>query len=106
MLLPPPPPGIARRYDFQRQAYFQRIGAVGYALEEPGDYEARRRRRLLVREWLERLRQRITERIIASLPSPTRTLAAAQITGHRTIPPEVLSAMQDSGLGTSSPSRA
>ena len=105
MLLPPPPPGIARRYDFQRQAYFQRIGAVGYALEElrlrsapeTGGFG----------EWLERLRQRITERIIASLPSPTGALAAAQITGHRNHPAR--GAERDAGSGgsrTSSPSRA
>jgi competence protein ComEC len=99
MLLPPPPPASPGAYDFQRQAFFQRIGAVGYALEEPEITKRAAEGGFSFGEWLERVRQRITERIIASLPSPTGALAAAQITGHRnTIPPEVMSAWQDSGL--------
>jgi competence protein ComEC len=99
MLLPPPPPASPGAYDFQRQAYFQRIGAVGYALEEPLITRKATEGGFSFAEWLERLRQRITERIIATLPTPTGALAAAQITGHRnTIPPEVMSAWQDSGL--------
>jgi competence protein ComEC len=97
MLHPPPAPAAPGAYDFQRHAYFERIGAVGYALGAPEKIgEA------ADRGWadaLERLRQSITERIMALLPSPTGALAAAQITGHRhTIPPEVMTAMQDSGL--------
>jgi competence protein ComEC len=99
MLLPPPAPAAPGAYDFQRTAYFQRIGAVGYGLDEPVKTKAASAGGFSAGEWLERLRQRITERIIESLPNPTGALAAAQITGHRnTIPPEVLSAMQDSGL--------
>lgn len=99
ILLPPPAPAAPGAYDFQRTAYFQRIGAVGYALDEPTITKAAASGGFSFGEWLERLRQHITERIIESLPSPTGALAAAQITGHRhTIPPEVLSAMQDSGL--------
>ncbi len=99
MLLPPPPPAAPGAYDFQRQAYFQRIGAVGYALKNPEIARRAADDGFSFMEWLERLRQRITERIVASLPSPTGALAAAQITGHRhTIPPDVMSAMQDSGL--------
>jgi len=99
ILLPPPAPAAPGAYDFQRTAYFQRIGAVGYALDEPTIVKKAGEGRFSAAEWLERLRQSITERIIASLPSPTGALAAAQITGHRnTIPPEVLTAMQDSGL--------
>ncbi len=99
VLLPPPPPATPGAYDFQRQAYFQRIGAVGFALDEPEITRPAAESAFSFGEWLERLRQRITERIIASLPSPTGALAAAQITGHRAgIPPEVMIAMQDSGL--------
>ena len=99
ILLPPPPPAAPGAYDFQRQAYFQRIGAVGFALDEPEIVKRAAEGGFSFAESLERLRQRITERIIASLPSPTGALAAAQITGHRNgIPPDVLSAMQDSGL--------
>lgn len=99
ILLPPPPPAAPGAYDFQRQAYFQRIGAVGFALDEPATLKKAGDGGFSFAEWLERLRQRITERIVAQLPSPTGALAAAQITGHRhTIPPEVMSAWQDSGL--------
>ncbi|MFO0987840.1 MAG: ComEC/Rec2 family competence protein [Alphaproteobacteria bacterium] len=99
ILLPPPAPAMPGAYDFQRQAYFQRIGAVGFALGEPEILKKAGEGGFSFAEWLERLRQRITERILAQLPSPTGALAAAQITGHRsTIPPEVMSAWQDSGL--------
>lgn len=99
ILLPPPPPAAPGAYDFQRQAYFQRIGAVGYALDEPEITRRAASDGFSFAEWIERLRQRITERIVAALPSPTGALAAAQITGHRyTIPPEVMNAWQDSGL--------
>jgi competence protein ComEC len=99
ILLPPPPPAAPGAYDFQRQAYFQRIGAVGFALDEPEIVKRAAEGGFSLGDGLERLRQRITERIVAALPSPTGALAAAQITGHRhTIPPEVMSAMQDSGL--------
>lgn len=97
ILMPPPPPASPGAYDFQRQAYFQRIGGVGFALGEPEIL--RGAAGFAFGEWLERRRQRITERILAALPSPTGALAAAQITGHRhTIPPEVMIAMQNSGL--------
>lgn len=99
ILLPPPPPAAPGAYDFQRFAYFQRIGAVGFALAEPEILKRAGEDGFSAAEWLERLRQHITERIIAALPRPTGALAAAQITGHRhTIPPEVMTAMQDSGL--------
>jgi competence protein ComEC len=99
ILLPPPPPAAPGAYDFQRQAYFQRIGAVGFALDEPEILKRAGEDGFSFAEWLERLRQGITERIVAQLPNPTGALAAAQITGHRyTIPPEVMSAWQDSGL--------
>jgi competence protein ComEC len=99
ILLPPPPPASPGAYDFQRQAYFQRIGAVGFALDEPEILKRAGDGGFSFSEWLERLRQGITERIVAQLPSPTGALAAAQITGHRyTIPPEVMGAWQDSGL--------
>ncbi|MGH6954954.1 MAG: DUF4131 domain-containing protein, partial [Alphaproteobacteria bacterium] len=32
VLLPPPAPAAPGAYDFQRQAYFERLGAVGYTL--------------------------------------------------------------------------
>lgn len=99
ILLPPPPPAAPGAYDFQRQAYFLRIGAVGFALDEPEILKRAGERGFSFAEWLERLRQRITERIHASLPSPTGAIAAAQITGHRqAIPHEVMNAWQDSGL--------
>ncbi len=97
VLLPPPAPAAPGAYDFQRHAYFQKIGAVGYAVNMPAKVGVAHAFEPLAA--LERLRQSITERIVAALPSPTGALAAAQITGHRNaIPPEIMTAMQDSGL--------
>jgi competence protein ComEC len=97
MLFPPAPPSVPGAYDFQRHAFFQRIGAVGYALGAPERLARPPEGGFVV--WLDRQRKHVTERIVAALPEPYGALAAAQITGHRgTIPPEAMQAMQDSGL--------
>lgn len=97
MLFPPAPPSVPGAYDFQRHAYFQRLGAVGYALGAPRRILAPVEGGFVV--WLDRQRKHITDRIVAALPAPEGALAAAQITGHRgAIPPEAMRAMQDSGL--------
>jgi competence protein ComEC len=99
MLFPPPSPAAPGAYDFQRHAYFQRIGTVGYALAEPVIIRRVSESGGTLSKRLARLRQHVTERIMASLPAPTNALAAALITGHRhTVPPEVMESMQASGL--------
>jgi competence protein ComEC len=102
ILLPPPSPAAPGAYDFARAAWFQRLGAVGFALSpaqaipplaEDGDALSR------YRVWLGGVRQDLTQRIVAALPGPTGAVAAALMTGERGgIPGDVDAAFRDSGL--------
>jgi len=77
---PPSPPSVPGTYDFQRDAFFDRIGGVGFAYEvqiddtgprgPPGD-------------WLNRLRQSINRRILAALPGEEGPVAVALMTGDQ-----------------------
>lgn len=98
-LAPPAPPAAPGAFDFQRQAFFQGIGAVGFA------YGAVRSIAPAVAEaegfnsWLAGLRQSITDRVLARLPERSGAVAAALMTGYQTAVPEpVMEAMRDSGL--------
>jgi competence protein ComEC len=98
-LSPPPGPAAPGAFDFARRAWFEGIGAVGFAVGKP---------RLLARATdepfafsvaLARLRAAMTERIRAALPGDAGAIAAALITGERSaISEDTLSAMRDSGL--------
>ncbi len=97
-LRPPPGPSTPGGYDFARRAWFEGIGAVGYALGEP---------QLLVpapppgdaRALLDSLRRRLTTRIRAQIEGPAGGIAAALVAGDRGgIPAEVTEDMRDSGL--------
>ena len=101
---PPPPPAAPGTLDFPRQAYFQRLGAVGFSIglarvvAAPDDAPAETRIGAFT-VWLNRLRQALLARVTAELPGATGGLAAALMTGDRTaIPEDVIKAMQDSGL--------
>lgn len=101
-LMPPPAPSIPGGYDFTRAAWYQRIGAVGYAVgrpiiradvAEPGWRTA-----------LGRARQALTARIVGAIDQAgfapgIGVVAAALITGQRgPVPPEILQAYRDAGL--------
>lgn len=99
-LRPPPGPVAPGAFDFARQAWFDRLGAVGYAVgplqrappapggAAPGLSGA-----------LERLRMRLTTAIRDALPPTQGAVAAALMTGERgAIPPPVMAAMRDAGL--------
>jgi competence protein ComEC len=100
ILMPPPPPVMPGAYDFQRQAWFERIGGVGFAVgpmeridapdgEEPASW----------RLGVAQLRHLMTQRILAALPPGVGGVAAALITGERgPIPAELNAAYRDSGL--------
>jgi competence protein ComEC len=98
VLMPPPAPSAPGAFDFQRSSFFDRLGAVGYALgpaevsdADPGGSS-----------WasaVNRLRQAIDLRIRARLPGETGAVATALMTGDRgAIPPDVMAAIRDSGL--------
>jgi competence protein ComEC len=100
VLMPPPPPVLPGAYEFQRQAWFERLGAVGFAIgparlidpptgEGPSSWQL----------GIARLRHAVTERILAVLPGGVGGVAAALVTGERgPIPAELNAAYRDSGL--------
>ncbi len=97
VLLPPPAPAAPGAYDFQRQAWFDRLGGVGFVTGN-----IRRLQAEAAPTWQQRLnaaRQAMVERTLAALPGPAGAIAAALLTGEQgAIPPAVLEAMRDSGL--------
>ena len=96
-LLPPPGPSVPGAFDFQRQAWFEQLGAVGSARGVP---------ELLARgeisDWrvaMNALRARVVARIRASLPDPAGAIAIALIAGEQgAVSPDALAAFRDSGL--------
>ncbi|HYM02075.1 MAG TPA: ComEC/Rec2 family competence protein, partial [Stellaceae bacterium] len=100
VLLPPPAPAMPGAYDFQRRAFFDKIGAVGYALGTPAVIAAPPDAAPGIwRDAIESLRAAVTHRIRAALPGPTGDIAAALITGEtHAIPPADAGAFRDAGL--------
>jgi competence protein ComEC len=97
-LVPPPPPAAPGAFDFQRQAWFDGIGGVGFALGEIRAREPAPGASGLAQSWA-RLRHVATGRILAALPGPRGAIAAALMTGDQgAIPNAIVDAMRDSGL--------
>jgi competence protein ComEC len=100
ILYPPPAPAMPGAYDFQRRAYFDRLGAVGFAVSPverrvapEGGGPA------MWRIAVASLRSAMTERILAALPGRTGGVAAAIITGQtHAIPEADAAAFRDAGL--------
>jgi competence protein ComEC len=97
ILQPPPSPSVPGGFDFARKAWFERIGAVGFALgavtvtDRPDDTSWR--------IGLARLRLDITNRIMSATSDRIGPVAAALMTGERrSIPKDTLADMRDSGL--------
>ncbi len=100
-LRPPPPPVIPDGYDFQRRAYFQQLGGVGFALKpgrpvaaiaETGWWDS-------AGLWIEDLRRAVNDRIQAAIPEEAGAVATALVTGDRgAIPKSVLHDMRAAGL--------
>jgi competence protein ComEC len=81
LLMPPSPPVEPHGFDFARQAYFQRLGAVGYVLTGPELLS-----RPDARDWslgLAALRQTIAQHIAAAIPGTAGAIAVALLTGLR-----------------------
>lgn len=99
-LMPPPGPAAPGAFDFGRQAYFRQLGAVGYAVSPlTRTATAPDTWRSCLRYCVNRLRDSLTERIVAALQPPQGAIAAALMTGDRGgIPEEVLQDLRDTGL--------
>lgn len=96
VLLPPAAPIAPGAFDFQRHAYYLRLGAVGYTY---GRIEVERLAPGELALWITALRDHIASRVTKSLPGAEGGIAAALMTGERgAIPPDVVEAMRDSGL--------
>lgn len=93
-LAPPSGPVEPAGFDFQRYAWFQRLGAVGYTrtpvlvLAPPGEGQ-----------WLFKARMALSQRVQAALPGETGGFAAAITTGDRSaIGQDTLEALRHSNL--------
>ena len=99
IIAPPPAPAAPGAYDFARSAYFKRLGGVGFSVGRTRVTEAADRGPASPGIVVARLRQRMTERILAALDPPAGAIAAALMTGERgSIPDDILVAMRESGL--------
>jgi competence protein ComEC len=97
MLFPPPEPSLPGGYDYARQAYFERIGAVGFAPSAPALVERAPVSRFSI--WLNALRFSLAERIAAPMQPENAPIAAALMVGEMTaVPQDVADAMRDAGI--------
>ncbi|MES2035660.1 MAG: ComEC/Rec2 family competence protein, partial [Pseudomonadota bacterium] len=100
MIGPPPPPASPGAYDFARDAFYDRVGGVGFSLGEPADTALPRAPwRLRAVMAINRTRWSLAERIVARMGRETGGIAAAMTTGHEAwISREQTDAMRASGL--------
>ncbi|MDA1132512.1 MAG: ComEC/Rec2 family competence protein [Proteobacteria bacterium] len=97
VLLPPSPPVAPGAFDFARQAWFQRLGGVGYAVSAPEVVVAAAPGAFAA--GMDSLRHGISERITSRLPGQPGAVAAALMTGDRGgIDDEAWASLRDSGL--------
>jgi competence protein ComEC len=97
LVRPPGPPAAPGAFDFQRLAYFEGLGGVGFAI---GPVEVVSRADASASGLvLARLRQEVVGRSLAALPGTGGAVAAALLTGERAaIPEDELARIRDSGL--------
>ena len=104
VLTPPLAPVSPGGFDFARQAFYQGLGATGFAIgaarpQEPPDGAATDGLAERVANWLNGLRRTLTLRIFAQIEGASGGVAAALMTGDRSgIPEDVNQAMRDAGL--------
>lgn len=80
VLQPPRGPVVPGGFDFARQAWFDRLGAVGWALGRPQPMEPADDRSELAAA---ALRVAVTQRLVEVLPGTSGAIAAALLTGLR-----------------------
>ena len=100
MLNPPPPPASPGSYDFARDAFFDGIGGVGFALTQPREIFAEPppwRLALVMR--INAARWALARQIVDEMGVESGGLAAAMVTGHEAfVPREQVEALRASGL--------
>jgi competence protein ComEC len=97
----PPPPASPGAYDFARDAWFQSVGGVGFALGPVGSWTTDERPpwRLRAAMRVNALRWSLTQRIVGALGEEAGGLAAAMTTGHDAfIPAQQVNDLRASGL--------
>ncbi|MDB5418628.1 MAG: ComEC/Rec2 family protein [Phenylobacterium sp.] len=97
----PPQPASPGAYDFARDAFFQSVGGVGFALGPPQSWtpDAPPPWRLRLTMRINATRWALTRRIIEALGVEEGGLAAAMTTGHDAfIPPQQVADLRASGL--------
>ncbi len=94
-LMPPPEPVSPRGFDFARQAWFQGLGAVGFAYSKPIEIEAPSG----ADAQLMRLRMAIGDRMRSVIGGTSGAVAAALVTGERAgIPDDVSEDLRSAGI--------
>ncbi len=98
-LSPPPPPVAPGAFDFARQLYFQRIGAVGFAVTAPEVDASEKSLPQKTAARIETLRLSLAARIVAAAPGEGGAILAAIVTGKRgAITERSEAALRDAGL--------
>ncbi|MFQ5562902.1 MAG: ComEC/Rec2 family competence protein [Parvularculaceae bacterium] len=99
-LSPPPPPAAPASYDFARQLFFERIGAVGFAVRAPEVLPTEDKS--LTERWsarVEAARLSLFRRITRAAPGDGGAIVAAVVAGKReAISPSAEAALRDAGL--------
>lgn len=99
-LRPPPEPVLPGGFDFARQLYFQKIGAVGFAVSAPVvDRGAAKTRAQRLAAAVEKMRVAIARRITEAAPGEGGAIVAAVVTGKReAVSRRAENALRDAGL--------
>ena len=99
-LRPPPEPVLPGGFDFARQLYFQKIGAVGFAVSAPVvDRGAAKTRTQRLAAAVEKMRVAIARRITEAAPGEGGAIVAAVVTGKReAVSRRAENALRDAGL--------
>ncbi|WOI54141.1 ComEC/Rec2 family competence protein [Parvularcula sp. LCG005] len=96
-LSPPPAPALPGGFDYGRQLFFERIGAVGFSVT-PSRTMWRPERPPLAAH-IDDLRTRIADRIIEKAGDRNGPVLAALVTGQRErIDPDIVDQLRDTGL--------
>lgn len=101
IMRPPPPPALPGGYDFARDAFFDGIGAVGFAAGKitPAANPVVASWPEAFNIWIDRQRNALTRRIVDTIGGENGAVAASQVTGKRgEIPGDANDALRASGL--------